>query len=80
MDMNELHSPGMEPAPWLPILQSSHKACPGNRVPGSKGSGPAGQAKEVPYAAGCQAGTFHEMTAKPLAPLRSLCGRWLGEH
>lgn len=38
MDMNELHSPGTEPAPWLPILRLGHKAYPGNRVPGSKGT------------------------------------------
>lgn len=69
VDMNEFHSPGMKPALWLPIPQQSHQACPGNGVPGSK---------EVSYEAGCQAGTLHEMTAKPLAPLGSFCGRRLG--
>lgn len=75
MGMNELHSPGTEPSLWLPFLHLSHKACLGNRVPGSKGtegSALAGRAKEVPCEAGHEAGTLHEMTAKPLAPLGSV--------
>lgn len=64
---------------------------PGSRVPGAKGakggtwalrlpgSAMAGWAKgEVSYGAGHQIGTLHKVTAKPLAPLGSLCGGSLG--
>lgn len=63
----------------------------GSRVPGSKGtkggtwalrlpgSTMAGWAKEeVSYGTGHQTGTLHRVTAKPLAPLGSLCGGSLG--
>lgn len=70
MDMNELHSPGMKPAPWLYTLQLSYQACPGNRVPGSKGP------KDRPRQGGCLAvpwldgprGRLHTRLDVKLAP------------
>lgn len=90
MDMNELHSPGAKPAPWLPILQLSHQACLGNRVPGSKGTEGGTWALGLPGStpAGWAKGRFHTrldiklapftVTDKPLASLGSLCGGRLG--
>lgn len=89
--MNELHSPRTELAPWPPIPRLSHQAWPGQqsarlqgcreqdqaeRLPGSILAGWAGW--EVSYGAGRQAGILHKVTAKPLAPLGSLCGGRLG--